>query len=86
MNRVIVKLNEHGEFDGYVSDMPIELIVYDPNCKDEPFYHYRSGRHGVQHVRGLLGDSPIAYGGVDFLMDYNGSKPHIGVVKGDSDE
>ena len=81
--RVVIALDENGEFDGYVSDEPIELIIHSSAMKgtDEEFYHYKSGHHGVEKVRKVLGDSAIAYGGEDFLYDHNGSKPTIKSVK-----
>lgn len=82
MNRVVIKLSSHGEFDGYVSDDPIELIVFNPDCRNEPFYHYQEkDNHGVHHVRKVLGDSPIGYGGADLLTDVSGSKPKLETVK-----
>lgn len=81
MNRVVIKLSEHGEFDGVASDEPIEFFIYDPNCKSEPIYQYGIQEFGAHTVCKIMKDHPIGYGGEDFLIDNKGSKPSIKVVK-----
>lgn len=81
MNRVVIKLNKHGEFDGVASDVPIEFFIFDPNCKDEPIYQYGIKEFGAHTVRNVLKDHPIGYGGEDILVGHKGSKPSIEVVK-----
>lgn len=84
MNRVVIKLNEHGEFDGVASDEPIEFFVYDPNCENEPIYQYNMSECiGVHKVKNILKNLPIGYGGEDVLVDYKSSKPSIKIINND---
>ena len=81
MNRVVIKLNEHGEFDGVASDEPIEFFIYDPNCDSEPIYQYSIHEFGAHTVRAILRDHPIAYGGENILVDNKPSQAHIRIVE-----
>lgn len=55
--RIVINLNEHGEFDSVCLDSDARVFIHDPNSKDEPIYELTEGlgkKTGVQSVTKIL--------------------------------
>ena len=57
--RVVVTLNEHGEFDGIAADCEIIAIIAQPSCINDRNYRYRSIDVGPDAVSTALGGVPV---------------------------
>lgn len=78
MNRIAIKLTEHGEIDQIASDEPCRIFVVDRNCKSEPVYQMTQAI-GVHEVRKLVGDDLAATG--DSVGPWLQTKPTIAAVQ-----
>lgn len=63
-NRIAVLLNENGEFDGVVTDLPAEVYVIDEAAAERDRVYLLSGhRFGPGEVAKVIGSSPIGHAG-----------------------
>lgn len=61
MNRIVITLNKHGEFDYVSTDQDCRVFIHDINCTSEPIYELTHGKKvGVHYVTSEIGDNLAA--------------------------
>ena len=78
MNRIVIKLDENGDLDTVVSDLPCRIFVLDETCIKEPVYELNHDT-GVHYVTKLLANKLAATG--DSIGPWKKTSPLLEEVK-----